>query len=163
MKEIKLTQGEVALVDDDMYDYLTQWKWCYGCDGYAVRTERHITISGEKKQNTIYMHREIMNATSGMEVDHRDRRRINNQRSNLRVCTTSQNGCNKFQSNNTSGFKGVAWHKKDKKWRAYIKLNRRQIHLGLFNDKIEAAKVYNAAAMEHHGEFAILNQIPVLP
>lgn len=160
MKEIKLTKGKVALVDDDIYDYLMQWKWYCDSNGYAVRNERYITASGERKRNTIYMHRVIMNALSGTDVDHRWGDKLDNQRSSLRVCTRSQNQANKFQSNNTSGFKGVTWEKRDKKWRAYISFNRRKIHLGLFNDKIEAAKVYNAAAIQYQGEFAVLNQIP---
>lgn len=159
MKEIPLSQDKVALVDDDMYDYLSKWKWCYH-KGYAARNELFITASGEKARKLVRMHRVIMNAPDGMDVDHRWGDTLDNRKENLRICTRQQNSCNKAQVNNTSGFKGVSWHKARNKWRAQIKLNQRQIHLGYFNNKTEAAKAYNAAALQYQGEFALLNQIP---
>lgn len=158
MKEIPLTQGKVAFVDDDMYDYLMQWKWCYNC-GYAVRNEYYRTQNGKRISKMVRMHRVITNAPDGMEVDHRDRIATNNQRSNLRLCTRDQNNINRVFARNTSGFNGVRWHKRDEKWIAQISFNKKRIHLGSFESPIEAAKSYNLAALEYHGEFAKLNEV----
>lgn len=106
------------------------------------------------------MHRQIMNSPTGLEVDHRDRDRLNNQRSNLRLATRSQNATNKsIQSNNTSGYRGVYWLKRDKKWLARVGINGKFINAGLFKDKRQAALAYNKKAIELFGEFAVPNEL----
>jgi hypothetical protein len=151
MKKIKLTRGRCALVDDQDFEYLNQWKWFYGNHGYAQRRLG-------KRGRMLGMHRVIMGEPKGFLVDHIDGDGLNNCRSNLRVATHAQNLCNRGKnSNNTSGFKGVNWHKNAKKWAAAIMVNRRSHHLGLFSDVQEAAKAYDIAALELHGEFARLN------
>ena len=88
-------------------------------------------------------------------IDHKDRVVSNNQLENLRLCTLSQNQWNRLkQKNNTSGYKGVSWHKQGKKWRAIIQIYYKYINLGLFPTKEEAASAYNEAAKKYHGEFA---------
>jgi len=154
MKEIPLPHGKVALVDDDVYDYLMQWKW-HVKSNYAVRSE----TTSPGKQMCVYMHRVIMQASDDMEVDHiRSRETLNNQRKNLRVCSHAENGRNRTKgSNNTSGFKGVSFRKDITKWQAAIRLNGTDIYLGCFVTPEEAAKAYDAKALELFGEFAKLN------
>jgi hypothetical protein len=150
VKIIPLSQGKRALVDDADYEYLSQWKWCFGA-GYAVRTDR----TGREK--SVRMHLVIMNAPQGMEVDHRDGNGLNNQRHNLRLCTSTQNKHNRRPfKNNPTGYKGVYLFQ-GKYWRAKIAINKKQIHLGQFKTAIEAARAYDAAARKYFGEFAWLN------
>lgn len=104
------------------------------------------------------MHRLIMDPPKGMEVDHKDGNTTNCQRSNLRVCTRQENVKNTSKrSHNTSGYKGVSWFKPNKKWGVHIGFDKNKLFLGLFKDKIEAAKAYDEAARKYHGEFAKLN------
>ena len=151
MKEIKLTQGKVALVDDADYEWLSQWKWTYG--GYAFRMIR----DGTRKQRMIYMHRVIMDAQPGEQVDHINRDGLDNRRENLRLCSSSQNNGNQRKTRGSSRFKGVSWHKEGRKWQTGIKLHGTQRHLGLFTDEVEAAHAYDDAAREKFGEFARVN------
>ena len=157
-KEIQLTQGKVAIVDDEDFDYLNQFKWfSSNMKGkfYAVRT----SYSNEKC-SCILMHREIMKPIKGYVIDHIDGNPLDNQKKNLRICTVSQNSMNRNKTvKNKSGFKGVYWHKLSKKWASVIKIDNKALHLGLFLDAKEAAKTYNAAALKYHGEFANLNKI----
>lgn len=157
MKQIPLTRGKIAIVDDEDYDYLiARGKWHCTHSGYAVRTERQL---GRKVY--IFMHRLIANAPRGKVADHIDRNPLNNQRSNLRICTQAENTRNaSLSKNNTSGFNGVIWCTSAKKWRVSIVVDRAQKYIGVFSCKIEAAKAYNAAALKYHGEFAKINEIP---
>lgn len=93
---------------------------------------------------------------SGPTIDHQDRNKLNCSRDNLRVATESQNHTNSFHSN-TSGYKGVSWHAKYKKWRVTVTVNGRGRHVGYFDDPVEAAKAYDRLAKAYHGEFAYLN------
>lgn len=160
VKEIQLTLGKVALVDDEDYEFLNQWKWYahkgYGEHWYAVR--KH-TVNG--KQVMIRMHYEILKTPKGMESDHKDGNGLNNQRYNLRVCTRAENQHNQkgYLETKTSAFKGVSWHKKGNSWRAQIGLSNKRIHLGSFATELEAALAYNEAAKKYFGEFARLNQL----
>ena len=94
-----------------------------------------------------------------MEVDHIDRNPLNNHRINLRICTKAQNQQNCKGRGGTSKYKGVCWEKRRKKWRATIKNNGKQVHIGEFCDEKEAAKAYNKKALEFFGEFSRLNKI----
>lgn len=154
MKRIKLTQGKVALVDDEDYEWLNQWKW-YASEGrntfYAFRTGQ---VCG--KNTAIQMHREILGLTlyDGKHTDHIDHNGLNNLKSNLRICTTQQNHYNQNPRKGTSRFKGVCWRKKLKKWSAQIQYKNRQTFLGYFLKEINAALAYDAKARELFGEFA---------
>ena len=153
MKKISLTQNKFTVVDDEDYEYLNQWKWCskdYISTFYAGRKQDSHT--------TILMHRVIMDCPSNKYVDHIDGDGLNNQKSNLRVCSNSENGRNRGkQSNNKSGYKGVSIHNRGNKFRAQIKAEGKLIHLGVFETAEDAAKVYDQKALELHGEFSVLN------
>jgi hypothetical protein len=109
------------------------------------------------------MHRAIMSPPDDMWVDHEkhrapDERIIDNRRTNLRVCTPRQNQMNKLPKiGGTSQYKGVSWHRRDKKWHARIRINGKRKHLGRFADELAAARAYDAAATKHFGEFALTN------
>lgn len=153
MKLLTLTQGKFAQVDDEDYEWLSQWKWYYSGE-YAVRNSSKLL----GKRKILYMHREIMQAAVGVEIDHADMDTLNNQRHNLRVSTHAQNQENgRIYKTNTSGYKGVSWHKRDKVWSAAISVDNRQVFLGNFVNKEDAVKAYNAAALKFHGEFARIN------
>jgi len=157
MKEIKLTQGKVALVDDEDYEELNKYKWCAHKEKTNIYALRHgHKVDGSRTM--IRMHREIMKPVNGLSIDHIDSDGLNNQRCNLRVCTHAKNmrhvrprkGC-------SSIFKGVTWHKKIQKWRAYIMLNSKQISLGCYHSEVDAARAYDSAAINLFGSFALLN------
>lgn len=158
MKKIKLTQGKYALVDDDDFERVNQFKWCYRSEsknnnGYAIRAVNKTTIS---------LHRFLLNLEDRqIQVDHVNGNGLDNRRVNLRNCLHLQNGKNRrIGNNNKSGYKGVCFDKKACKYKSEIKADEKRVWLGYFNSPIEAAKAYNAKALELHGEFARLNIIP---
>lgn len=153
---IPLTQGHVALVDAVDYDWLMQWKWCVQRQGkrwYAVTS-----IGGRNHRQRIQMHRLVMDAPDGLDVDHIDNNGLNNTRANLRLATRQQNMFNKpLTEANNSGYKGVYWHKHKMAWGASIQRDGKQISLGYFDSPEDAALAYDRAAIELFGEYAYLN------
>jgi HNH endonuclease/AP2 domain-containing protein len=134
-----------------LFAALSQWNW--NTQGASHRLGATRTRKEDRK--CIYMHREIMQAPDGIDVDHVDGNRLNNRRSNLRLATHQQNTFNKGpHRNNTSGIKGVSWHKRLKKWQVQLNVNGKRVGLGYFSEKAEAAKAYERAARKHHGVFA---------
>ncbi len=135
------------------YEYLMRWKWCYD-NGYAVHNSKSL-------KRLILMHRVILERMGYKDFarsDHIDQDTLNNLRNNLRPATAEQNNCNRGkQRNNTSGYIGVSWNRRRKKWRAYI--NGKGKHLGYFDDIKDAARAYNVAAIKYHSEFAFLNKV----
>lgn len=161
MKEIPLNHGRVALVDDADYELLMLWKW-YAIKGKGTYyATRGVWDGQNKKQSHVLMAREIMGATDpSVLVDHRDRNGLNNQRNNLRLCSVHQNNCNKTpKKNRASEYLGVYWYPKLNKWRVKITHNYKTIHVGVFENEIDAAFAYNDAAVKHHGDFANLNEV----
>jgi len=163
MKRIPLTQGKFALVDDKDYDWLSRWKWHYVKAYYSKRelgyAVRHPEMKNGKRDTVILMHREIVNTPKEMETDHKNGNGLDNRRSNLRMCTRSQNLANQHSIIGSSKYKGVAWHKRDKKWMSYIMKDKQTHYLGYFTDEKDAARSYNKAAIEMFGEFVCLNEI----
>jgi hypothetical protein len=162
MRTIPLTQGHVALVDDEDYERVNQFKWYAVFNaghGYATRTTPR-DANGRRTQ--ILMHRFVMGLEYGdpPEVDHKDRvNTLDNRKSNLRV-TLGQNSQNRgLHRNNTSKFKGVSWLKAKEKWRAQIRVENNDIWLGLFSSPELAARAYDAAALKYHGSFACTNEM----
>lgn len=153
MKLISLTQGKFAKVDDEDFEWLNQWKW-YCKEGYACRNGR--TENGNRC--TVMMHRDILNTPNELDGDHKDGDKLNNQRYNLRSCTRGQNKRNSDKHlDSKSPYKGVFWIERLKKWQASITVNYKQKYLGVFLNAEDAARAYDAAAKEYHGEFAKTN------
>jgi len=166
MKTIRVSQGRIALIDDDDFDRVSQYKWSAvmpfnpGKTGKTYYAHRSIKING--KWTHISLHRFIMNAEKGVQVDHADGNGLDNQKSNLRLCTHVQNSMNK-KGWSKHGLKGLGFIKDcipSRQWRASIRVNKKLIHIGLYASKIDAAIAYNIAAIKHFGEFAKLNPIP---
>ena len=157
MKEIKLTQGKIALVDDADFERVSAIDWHarkeYKVDG-SFYAGKSMKIDG--KWRTVFLHRFILgNVPKGKLVDHIDGNGLNNQRSNLRICNMSENMCNRrVNKNSTSGLKGVSWSKRAGKWISRIRKNSEIINLGVFTDKFEAHQAYVAACNKYHGEYA---------
>jgi hypothetical protein len=161
MKTIPLSQGKVALVDDFDYQYLSKWKWCARKGRYTWYAYAY-TGGGKRARAGVAMHRLILWAKTGQQIDHIDRDGLNNQRSNLRIATASQNQWNKgVCKKNAHGLKGVFYvpTMKTRRWRASIGYQGAKICLGFFPTPEEAAKAYNTAAREKFGQFASLNNV----
>ena len=161
MKLIPLTQGKFAKVDDNWYDYLMKWRWCY-TNGYAVRAKSWKLNIGK---GMISMHNVILPPPAGFLTDHKDTDKLNNQSENLRHATHTQNGYNRKKDyDNKSGYKGVVkvepsrkWRNPGDRWRASIKVNGKTFSLGCHYSPEDAARAYDEAAKKHFGEFAKTN------
>lgn len=168
MKTISLTNKNkipyFAIVDDEDFERVNKCKWQLMTAGtitksyYAIRM---IWTNGIRK--SIYLHREVMGAEKGQSIDHIDRNGLNNQKSNLRFATLSQNQWNRkgWGTKTSSKYKGVYWHKKQKMW--FIKIGIKKdgknkvIYLGRSKDEKEASKIYNEAVIKYFGKYALLN------
>jgi hypothetical protein len=163
---ISLTKGLIATVDDADADSVLRYKW------YAHEVCRHGRIkvyaatraragSEYPTNKFVYLHRHLLGVTDRLvQVDHINGNPLDNTRANLRLASPSHNSCNRaLQSTNTSGYKGVYWHKPRSKWKSNIAVGRERIALGSYDCKHAAAEAYNLAATKYHGEFAFLNVI----
>jgi len=155
MKEIPCTQGQVALVDDEDFEELSKYKWCSYRDYNTWYVVRRLPASNKK----IKMHQQIMQPPTGSFVDHRDGNGLNNCRSNLRICSAGENARNRGASSGRR-FKGVYWVPSCNAWKVLIQAHGVQEYLGLFKSELDAARAYNKAAIERHGDFARLNEVP---
>lgn len=118
-------------------------------------------FTGRRGDLHVYLHRLIAGARKGEVVDHINGNSLDNRKANLRICTKAENSRNrKLGPTNKSGFKGVSWEAHTGKWRAKIGTDHKQITIGRFDTKEDAARAYNEAAIKYHGPFARLNQIP---
>ena len=150
MKYIELTQGKKAIVDDEDFEELSKSKW-YTHRKYAAC---------HQKNPMVVMHRIILGAKKGQQVDHINGDGLDNRRENLRFCTQAENQWNRRkQKNNTSGFKGVVLNQITGKWVAQITVKGKAMNLGYFVEKKDAAETYDKAAFRYYGEFARLNNI----
>lgn len=159
MKTIALTHGKVSAVDDDAPGIVFTLAWHVGAGGYAVHKSGKMLV---------LMHRLVIGAKEGQTVDHIDGDKLNNRRVNLRIVTNTENVRyrHKLNSNNTSGFKGVSFtsaktggriYDLSKPWFAKITVDRKQISLGRYGTKKEAATAYDEAAEFYFGIFATPN------
>jgi hypothetical protein len=156
VKQIPLTRGKVALVDDDDYERVQGYHWQARPIGRRTKTWYAYTHIAHEY---IFMHRFILQvAPQTNKVDHVDHDGLNNQKANLRIVTNIQNSQNKRKgSKNTSGYKGVTFHKRVGKRQSVIYIMKRCIYLGTFITAREAAIAYDKAATLYYGEFASLN------
>lgn len=152
---IQLTQGKVAIVDDEDAELLGRYKWYASKDRrtfYALTKVR----TSEGCRTSLSMHRLIMSPVSvGVQVDHIDGNGLNNRRDNLRLCSNMENHRNrKLSSVSVTGFKGVSWSSRDEKYIASIRVEGKLEHLGSFDSKDEAHAAYCSAATLYYGKFA---------
>lgn len=153
----KRSNNHFALVDDEDFEHLSQFKWSY--------SGRYATRASGKAGKVLYMHREILGDPDGYEIDHINHDTLDNRRLNLRLATRTQNSRNSRSRSpdKTSKYKGVIWHSQKSIWAAVIVVDRKQYWLGFFATQREAAIAYNEGAIRRFGEFACLNQIPDAP
>lgn len=150
------------LLDDKDWSLVNKYRWYVNKVNNSFYAQTNIHKNGN---NTILrMHNLIMNVENGNIVDHRDGNGLDNRRFNLRLATQKQNLMNRGKTIlNTSGFKGVSWHKGTQKWQTNISVNGKTKCIGVFDDPVKAAKAYDFWAIDLHGEFAKtnFNVIPV--
>lgn len=156
-KQISLTQGKFAIVDDEDYERLNQYRWYAHKDGntyYAI-----CNIGKQSYPQKIRMHRLILGLKQDdkRQTDHRNHNGLDNRKCNIRICTSQQNNQNRKALSYTSKYKGVSWNKRDCKWKAHICLNYKEIYLGYFDNEIKAAQAYDRKAKELFGEFVYTN------
>lgn len=156
-REIALQCGLILLIDDCDWESASRLSWYGKRAKNTTYAERILTNDGVR--STILMHRWLMSAAPGTEVDHRNGNGLDNRRLNLRIATHAQNQQNSSKQRRLcrSRFKGVCWSNAAGKWLAYIGIDRKQRHLGCFVSETEAAVAYDVAAIAAFGEFARLN------
>lgn len=160
-REVPLSRGLVALVDDADYELIKGYRWRATPDVGRRTVYAVASIREEGRKRAVWMHRLITAAPVDSLVDHVNGDGLDNRRSNLRPCSAKQNTRNRRRhENNTTGFKGVAQDKRDGRYRAYIMVDGAQVALGGFACPLRAARAYDRAAAEHFGEFASLNFAP---
>jgi len=159
MKVIPLTQGKEALVDDEDFEYLSQFSW------HAIKSHTKgdfyakTSIKVGDQYRGFMMHKMLLRE-DGMITDHVSGNTLNNQKANLRLCTVSQNGVNRRSGrNSTSKYLGVSWCKNRKKWLSTVTVNGKGKKLGSFDTALEAAIITNIAMRKYYGEFARPNKL----
>ena len=158
MRRVPLTQGKFAIVDDEDYERVIKNRWYLAVRG-KIRKINYAACSAPGGK-TLLMHRLIMNICDRkISIDHKDHNGLNNTKSNLRTCTSSQNNYNSIKTTGVSMFRGVSWDKKRNRWHAQIKKENKIYHLGRYKNEVDAGIAYNKKATELHGEFATLNVI----
>jgi len=149
---IPLTQGYEAVIDAADVPLVAGFNWCANVQSHAIYVKRAVRCG--PKRSTVTLHRVLMDEPDGMQIDHIDGDGLNNRRLNLRKATAAQNQHNQgINIVNTSGFKGVGFHKESGKWSAKIKINRKRLHLGYFATPEAAHAAYAEASARLHGEF----------
>lgn len=160
MKTIRLSNGSDVMVDDIDYHHLSKFNWHAKKIHYNEGFYSAAWTVQDGKRKCISMHREIMNAPKGLEVDHRDGNVMDNRRLNLRICTKHQNSLNRSgQKNSLSKYRGVSWDSRKRKWVARINVDKKIKYLGEFITELEAAIIINITIRKYHGEFANTNKL----
>lgn len=163
-QRIPLSQGAHAVVSDEDYARVSAHKWSLDKNGYAVRKVVVVAADKERRQRKILLHRFILAAPKGLDVDHVNGDPLDNRRDNIRLATRSQNMANSGpRANGRSPYKGVSWHKRDRRWCASIMVVGHKRHLGNFDSERAAALAYDRAAFAAWGEFSRLNFPDALP
>jgi hypothetical protein len=157
MKRIPLTQGFFTLVDDEDFEELSKFNWHFARGRKTNYAARGVRVGGKMKR--IYLHRQLLNAPKGVEIDHEDGDGLNNRRGNVRFASRAQNTTNRPKIRGRSKYKGVSQSIRPVGWKASIRAQGRGIHLGYFRIEEDAARAYNTAAQKFFGKFARLNSL----
>jgi len=152
VKRIQLSDYSYALCSDEDFDYLDQFLWCLN-HGYVELSNQHVSM------HSLIAKRMGLVLKDDQTIDHKDQNKKNNQRDNLRPATQQEQNCNRSKrSGQTSKYKGVRWHPIKKKWLVEIRVgNDEKVHLGVFDNEEEAARIYDRSAKRNFGEFAVFN------
>lgn len=152
IRYLKLTQNKQAIVDSDVYEWVSQWKWTYdSTNGYAYRREHLPSTRKDQKSKKIYLHRLINKTPDGMLTDHLNRDKLDNRKINLRTVNRSQSQSNRgLHSNNKSGYFGVSWSERDKVWTAELSFNKKRILRKSFKKLDDAIKARQRAEEKLH-------------
>ena len=167
MQYIPLTKGQFAIIDDEDYERINQWKW------YSQKSNTgYYAARSMGRDKSRFMHYEVLNLAIGKDrkwvVDHINRNPLDNRKENLRICSTQQNLFNsgpKKKKGKTSYYKGIMFHQGHKRWAALLCYKRKQFHLGYFQTEYEAMTAYNLAVVKKMGDYAYVNRWrgPTLP
>ena len=151
-------RGIFTIVDDEDFEYLSKWKWHALKNPFDYRVCRLDRKEDGEWGKMVLLHRIVINAPKGVEVDHINGDSLDNRKINLRLCTSAQNKYNRHKANSKTGYKGVylSGFKKNKYY-VQIMVDGKGIHLGMFNDLITAAEAYDKAAIKYFGSFAWTN------
>jgi hypothetical protein len=156
VKKVPLTKGQTALVDAGDWDRVVQHSWC-ACPMARGRYRAQSRIAGK----AIYLHRFILDAPAGIEIDHENDDPLDNRRCNIRLASHAGNARNRVPPHGVSKFKGLRFRSDltSRPWRAQISFDGHCLYLGYFATEEEAARAYNHAAIILFGEFARLNEV----
>lgn len=161
MKQIPLTRGLFAFVDDDKFEFLNQWKWCALDTGFGFYAARHRCKGDGPGTKTILMHRVLLGIDHTYEGDHIDGNKLNNMMLNLRIATV-QNNRQAFRTksvNRSSKYRGVCFEKFTKRWKAEYTLNKKHHTVGRFRTEEEAARARDSAVLIAFGSHAHVNGV----
>jgi hypothetical protein len=158
MKLIELSQGRIAIVDDEDFEWLSKWKWHFHCGRYAKTGYARRTSRAYNQQQTILMHNEIYkhhhHQKPPRELDHINTCGSDNRKQNLRLATRARQKANqRLRLDNASGVTGVYWNKRSGKWQSQIRINRKLQHLGYFINKKDAIAARRQAEIQYFGEY----------
>ena len=154
-----MAQPRYAKVDPADYKRLRGYEWLARKGKNSFYARRHVPVGKGKKESLIYLHQEVIQVPEGMVIDHINHDGMDNRSANVRVATYSQNLYHRKKRSGAkySKYKGVCWKKESRKWVARIGFQKKEVHLGYFTSEIDAARAYDDAAKNYHGEFACLN------
>jgi hypothetical protein len=150
-----------TMVDDEDYEELLKYGWyIHRSKRKRVKTDslyEYYSVVAKLNGKQIKMSRMLMDYPIH-KIDHKDHNPLNNQKYNLRIATNSQNGANKYTSiGSSSNYLGVYFHTQKQQWMVALTKNQERIHIGVYNSEIQAAEIYDIAALKYHGDFANLN------